>query len=127
MLAVASQATAQLICHFGSSPPLWHSADPGVLAAHDPPALQAIDFKQFFGCQPSGTSLDTYLGMKAVQDHLVRHLVIAVALKLAVLAGLWWAFVRDERVVVDVERAAAHLGAVVDATPLTSAPSGAQP
>lgn len=42
---------------------------------------------------------------------LVRHLAIAVALKLVVLAALWWAFVRDERVSVDAEAAAAHLGA----------------
>jgi hypothetical protein len=48
-----------------------------------------------------------------------------------VLTGLWSAFVRDERVGVDADRAAAHLGAVVDARPLPSAPvsptSGAQP
>jgi 4-amino-4-deoxy-L-arabinose transferase-like glycosyltransferase len=42
---------------------------------------------------------------------LVRHLAIAVALKLAVLAALWWAFVRDERVSVDAAATAAHLGA----------------
>ena len=75
--------------------------------------------------------LDTYQGMKTAQDRLVRHLVIAVALKLVVLTGLWWAFVRDERVGVDADRAAAHLGTVVDASPLPSAPvsprSGAQP
>jgi len=75
--------------------------------------------------------LDTYQGMKATQDRLVRHLVIAVALKLVVLTGLWWAFVRDERLGVDADLAAAHLGAVVDATPLPSAPvstrSGAHP
>lgn len=75
--------------------------------------------------------LDTYQGMKAAQDRLVRHLVIAVALKLVVLTGLWSAFVRDERVGIDADRAAAHLGAVVDASPLppapARAPSGAQP
>ena len=69
--------------------------------------------------------------MKAAQDRLVRHLVIAFALKLVVLTGLWSAFVRDERVGVDADRAAAHLGAVVDASPLPSVPvrpiSGAQP
>lgn len=41
--------------------------------------------------------LDTHHGMKAAQDRLVRHLAIAVALKLAVLTGLWWAFVRDDQ------------------------------
>ena len=65
--------------------------------------------------------------MKAAQDRLVRHLAIAVALKLVVLTAIWWAFVRDERVGVDVDRAAAHLGAPVDANPLPSVPSGAQP
>ncbi len=69
--------------------------------------------------------------MKAAQDRLVRHLVIAVALKLVVLIGLWSAFVRDERVGVDADRAAAHLGTVVDTSRLPSVPvrpiSGAQP
>lgn len=69
--------------------------------------------------------------MNAAQDRLVRHLVIAVALKLAVLIGLWSAFVRDERVGVDADRAAAHLGTVVDTGHLPSVPvsaiSGAQP
>jgi hypothetical protein len=94
-------------------------------------ALQVIDFKQFSAWHPVGMRLDTYQGMKPPQDRLVRHLVIAVALKLAVLTGLWSAFVRDERVGVDADRAAAHLGAVVDASglpsALVSANSGAQP
>jgi len=63
--------------------------------------------------------LDTCQGMKTLPDRLVRHLVIAVALKLAVLFALWWAFVRDDRVSVDAERTAAHLG--------TSALGGEQP
>lgn len=65
--------------------------------------------------------------MNAAQDRLVRHLAAAVALKLVVLTVLWWAFVRDERVGVDDDRAAAHLGSPVDANPLPSAPSGAHP
>ena len=65
--------------------------------------------------------------MKATQDRLVRHLAIAVALKLVVLTAIWWAFVRDERVGVDVDRAAAHMGSPVDALSLPSIPSGAQP
>ncbi len=65
--------------------------------------------------------------MKPAPDRLVRHLAIAVALKLVVLAGLWWAFVRDERVGVDVDRAAANLGLPVDASPTPSASSGALP
>ena len=65
--------------------------------------------------------------MTTSQDALLRHLVIAVALKLAVLVVLWWAFVRDERVSVDIERTATHLGAAIDATPSPTAISGAQP
>ena len=65
--------------------------------------------------------------MKAAQDRLVRHLAIAVALKLVVLTALWWAFVREERVGIDVDRAAAHMGSPVDALSLPSIPSGAQP
>ncbi len=65
--------------------------------------------------------------MKATRDPLARHLAIAVALKLAALAVLWWAFVRDERVGVDADRAAAHLGASVEASASPSARSGEQP
>ncbi len=42
---------------------------------------------------------------------LRRQLVVAVLIKLALLAGLWWAFVRDTRVVVDAEAVAHRLGA----------------
>lgn len=72
--------------------------------------------------------------MKTASDPLVRHLAIAVALKLAVLCALWWAFIRDEQVGVDIDRAAAHL--VVSGAPakvFSNAPSrptptsGAQP
>lgn len=68
--------------------------------------------------------------MKSARDPLVRHLAIAVALKLAVLSALWWAFIRDERVGVDIDRAAAHLGApgTPVGTPSWPMPfSGAQP
>lgn len=34
---------------------------------------------------------------------LVRKLVLVVLLKLLVLGGLWWAFVREARVAVDAE------------------------
>lgn len=40
------------------------------------------------------------------EKRLVRHLVIAVALKLALLAALWWLFVRDARVSVSLEQVA---------------------
>ena len=41
---------------------------------------------------------------------LLRHLVIAVVVKLIVLTGLWWACIRDARVHVDTDQAAAHIG-----------------
>jgi hypothetical protein len=47
--------------------------------------------------------------MTLPEYHLRRQLVIAVALKLAALMVLWWCFVRDARVDVDADRAAAHL------------------
>lgn len=74
----------------------------------------------FFPHPGGGTPLDTYWGMNAPQNRLVRHLAIAIGLKLVVLVGLWAAFVRDERVSVDVDVAAAHLSAPV-------ATSGDQP
>lgn len=40
---------------------------------------------------------------------LLRHLATAVALKLTVLAVLWWAFVRDSAVDAGSEQTAAHL------------------
>ena len=65
--------------------------------------------------------------MRAAQDRLVRHLAIAIVLKLVVLAGLWWAFVRDGRTGVDADRAAAHLGAPAHASPSPPVLSGAHP
>ena len=65
--------------------------------------------------------------MKPAPDRLIRHLAAAITLKLVLLTALWCAFVRDERVGVDVDRAAAHLRAPVDANLLPTAPSGAQP
>lgn len=41
---------------------------------------------------------------------LLRHLALAVAIKLAVLAALWWVFVRDSRVAVDAELIANRVG-----------------
>ena len=58
---------------------------------------------------PAGMRLDTCQGMKDGSHRLVRHLVVAVLVKLALLAGLWWFFVRDLRVPVDTGTAAAHL------------------
>ena len=69
--------------------------------------------------------------MTVADARLIRHLAIVVTLKLVVLGVLWWAFVRDDRVAIDVERAGAHLGARIGvptgviATP--PPPTGAKP
>jgi hypothetical protein len=51
---------------------------------------------------------------------LLRHLVTAVAVKLAVLAALWWVFIHDHAVVVDIDKTASHIAG-------TSQPSGVRP
>lgn len=48
--------------------------------------------------------------MRPDERRLLRHLVIAVVVKLAVLVGLWWGFVRDQRVDADTAQTATHLG-----------------
>ncbi|MEO8546559.1 MAG: cytochrome oxidase putative small subunit CydP [Burkholderiaceae bacterium] len=54
-------------------------------------------------------------------DHrLLRHLVIAVVVKLLILGALWWFFFRDSRVTVDAESSAQQLG-------LTPSIPGAKP
>lgn len=58
--------------------------------------------------------------MSRDEARLVRHLVIAVLAKLALLAALWWLFVRDARVHVGAEQAAAQIGA-------RTSPPGAHP
>jgi hypothetical protein len=74
----------------------------------------------FFRRQPVGTTLDLCKAMSPGEARLVRHLAFAIAAKLAVLVALWWAFVRDDRVDVDVDQAAAHIGA-------SATPTGEQP
>ena len=54
------------------------------------------------------------------ERRLVRHLVIAVTVKLALLTALWWLFVRDARFPVDADQTAAQFG-------MQSPHSGAQP
>ncbi len=54
------------------------------------------------------------------QDPLGRHVAIAVVVKLALLAGLWWAFVMDARQNPD----AGQVGAAVLRTPAPSADPG---
>jgi len=51
---------------------------------------------------------------------LMRHLLLAVAVKIAALAVLWWCFVADHRVAVDAQRAADRVG-------VTSQEQGGQP
>jgi multidrug resistance efflux pump len=44
-------------------------------------------------------------------DHrLLRHLVIAVVVKLLILTALWWFFIRDNRVPVDADTSAQQMG-----------------
>ena len=57
------------------------------------------------------------------ESRLLRHLGWVIALKLLVLAGLWQAFVADQRVAVDASAAAAHLGAVAPAEAAQAAPA----
>ncbi len=54
------------------------------------------------------------------ERRLLQHLALAIGVKLVLLAALWWAFVRDERLPVGPDAAAAHLGA-------SSSPAGEQP
>jgi|GEM_PF-6911687 len=98
-----------------------------LLAAPVAPIAQVIDLKGRFRLRSGGTHLDLSQGMKAPQDRLVRHLAIAIAVKLVVLTGIWWSFVRDERVGVDVEKASVHLGDPVAPLPLPPVINGAQP
>lgn len=47
------------------------------------------------------------------EQRLLRHLIIAVLLKLIVLIVLWWTFVRDARVYIDTEMVAEKISGVV--------------
>ena len=47
---------------------------------------------------------------------LLRYLIHAVLIKLAVLTLLWFAFVRDARVAVDADAAARQVGAAAVST-----------
>lgn len=47
--------------------------------------------------------------MKRTDSPWLRHLVVAVVVKLAVLVVLWWVFVHDAVVPVGSEQTAAHL------------------
>jgi hypothetical protein len=47
--------------------------------------------------------------MKPQDKILVRKLAIVLVIKLVVLTALWWAFVREQRVVVDDDAAATQM------------------
>ena len=47
--------------------------------------------------------------MTVADSHLKRHLATAVAVKLVLLAVLWWFFVRDVHVAIDTDQTAAHV------------------
>lgn len=59
--------------------------------------------------------------MSPADQRLLRHLVTAVLLKLAVLTVLWWAFVRDGVVEAGSQQTADHLVAPASRPP---APTG---
>lgn len=47
-------------------------------------------------------------------DHgLLRHLILVVILKLALITALWWAFVRDAHVAVDATTMARQVSAPI--------------
>lgn len=46
---------------------------------------------------------------------LLRHLLVVVAVKLVLLALLWWVFVREHRVPVDAGQAAVRMGVAAPA------------
>lgn len=47
--------------------------------------------------------------MKPLMSPLARKLALVLVLKLALLFGLWWGFVREQRVYVDADRVAVQL------------------
>jgi len=55
---------------------------------------------------------------------LLRHLALAIAVKLLLLYGLWWAFIRDHGVQVDARTAATHLVAPPPAEGSEPSPPG---
>jgi len=54
--------------------------------------------------------IDHSQGMKSDDRRLIRHLAMAVVLKLLLLCALWWVFVRDAHVTIDAEQTAEHMG-----------------
>lgn len=60
--------------------------------------------------------------MKPLDTHLVKKLAVVLVLKFAVLATLWWGFVREQRVAVDADSVAAQF-----LSQLTPPSKGAKP
>ncbi len=50
------------------------------------------------------------------EHRLLRHLVVAVVVKLVVLTALWWVFIRDARVDAGSDQTANHLGVAAPST-----------
>lgn len=53
--------------------------------------------------------------MKLSDHALLRHLIFVVVIKIALITALWWAFIRDAKVVVDPSAMAAQV-----VTPISS-------
>jgi hypothetical protein len=80
-----------------------------------PGATQTTDYSGIFRNAPFGLELAKWSGMTRDESRLVRHLAIAILVKLALLVALWWVFVRDHRV--DADRAASQISANVPIPP----------
>lgn len=47
--------------------------------------------------------------MPLMERGLLRHLTLAIVIKLALITALWWAFIRDAKVAVDAGAMAAQV------------------
>lgn len=63
------------------------------------------------------------MGFPMASQKLIKHLLLTVLLKLAVLAGLWWCFVRPIQPQINPDAVAAHLSS----SPLVLTPKKATP
>jgi len=66
-------------------------------------------------CQKIGTNLVSIVSLhpyRTMQFHdrsLIRKLAVVLVVKVLVLTGLWWGFVREQRLPVDAQDVAAQL------------------
>lgn len=58
--------------------------------------------------------------MNSSDKRLLRHLAVAVLIKLVLLSALWWLFIRDARVSVDVDEVAGKINGTVPTQALPS-------